>query len=429
MAIADTLRNALESWVVRVIAAIAVVVVLIAVVAWLGVFTAIFHSRWFVEIVLALVAIVLFATLFWGVPWFRERRFVNQEGSGYRVGGGESPQEFRAKFVSTIRRLKGLPQASGKGDPLYSLPWFLMLGPAQSGKSAALAAAERFSPITTVAPEGTTNFDCWVSNTMLVLDTAGRYAIAADAAKDRGEWYRLLRLIRYYHGRDPMSGLIITIAADRLASETEESLRELGGRLRERVEEAIEELGVDAPIYVLVTKCDRLEGFQEFFGLLPQRVLSEAVGYVDASDAVSNVAARGADAFKRFQDGVGSVYDRLHVLRLSILNGKTAEPLRHPIFCFPEEFRALGGPLAAFVEPLVGNDVRYHPTILRGVFFASASQQGAPISSLRQKLEIAGQPAVAEGKQARGYFLNDLFATVLPRDRALAGPAVQRSKA
>src|SRR5208282_2942176 len=73
----------------------------------------------------------------------------------------------------------------------------------------ALIAAERFSPITAVAPEGTTNFDCWVSNTMLVLDTAGRYAIAADAAKDRGEWYRLLRLIRHYHGRDPMNGLII----------------------------------------------------------------------------------------------------------------------------------------------------------------------------------------------------------------------------
>jgi len=429
MAIADTLRNAIESPVVRLVAVIAALVVLVAVVTWLGVFTAIFHSRWFLEIVAASVAIVLFVVLFWGVPWFREWRFVNQEGSGYRVAGEESPQEFRAKFVSAIRRLKGLPQASGKGDPLYSLPWFLMLGPAQSGKTAALAAAERFSPITAVAPGGTMNFDCWVSNTMLVLDTAGRYAIAADAAKDRAEWYRLLRLIRHYHGHEPMSGLILTIAAGQLASQPEDKLRELGGRLRERVEEAIQELGVDAPVYLLVTKCDLLEGFQEFFGLLPQRVLSEALGYADASDAASNVAARGADALKRFQDGVRSVYDRLHVLRLSILNGKTAEPLRHPIFCFPEEFRALEEPLATLVEPLVGSDIRYHPTFLRGIFFASAAQQGSPISSLRRRLEIAGQPAASEGKQARGFFLNDLFATVLPRDRALAGPAVQRSRA
>jgi type VI secretion system protein ImpL len=429
MAIADTARNAIESPVIRLVAAIAAVVALIAVVAWLGLFTAIFHSRWFLEIALAAAAIVVFAVLFWCVPWFREWRFVNQGSSGYRVGGEESPQEFRAKFVSTIGKLKSLPQASGKGDPLYSLPWFLMLGPAQSGKTAALAAAERFSPITAVAPEGTANFDCWVSNTMVVLDTAGRYAIAADAAKDRGEWYRLLRLIHHYHGHDPMSGLIITIAADQLGSEPEEKLRELGGKLRERVEESIQELGVDAPVYVLVTKCDLLEGFQEFFGLLPQRVLSEAVGYVDDSGAASNAASRGAAAFKRFQAGVRSVYDRLHILRLSIFNGKTAEQMRQPIFCFPEEFRALEGPLEAFIEPLAGEDVRYHPTLLRGIFFASSAQQGAPISSLRRQLEISAQPAAGNGKQAKGFFLNDLFASVLPRDRALAGPAVQRSKA
>jgi len=428
MAFAETIRSVIESPLLRLAAVVVAIVAVIAIAVGLGLFSAIIHSRWFLEICVAAAAMVLLVVIFSGIPWFREWRFVNQNSPGYRAGSGESPQESRAKFLSAISELKSLPQVSGKGDRLYWLPWYLMLGPSQSGKTAALMASEKFSPLTAVGTDGTKNFDCWVSNTMLVLDTAGRYAIAADAARDRSEWYRLLRLVRHYHRREPMSGLIIAVAADQIATEPEEKLRELGGKLRERVNESIQELGVSPPVYILVTKCDRLEGFREFFGLLPPRALSEAVGYMDDTSAAPGGAAGAAQPSARIETGLRSVYDRLHFLRLSILNGKTAEQLRQHIFCFPEEFRALLAPLGALLEPLAGQDVRYHPTLVRGIFFTSARQQGLPISALRRQLEIAAEPMSSEAKEATGFFLSDLFGTLLPRDRALARPATWRPK-
>ncbi len=427
MAISDTLKGALSSEKLVFIGVILAAIAVIAASMWLGLFHWLIlaaHKRWFLEVVVAIAAIALIAGLFWGIPWFREWRFVRQQGSGFRAGAGESPQELRAKFVSAIGKLKSLPQASGNGDGLYSLPWYLMLGPAESGKTAAIVASELFSPLTaSSAGTATQNFDCWVSNTMIVVNTASRYAVPADAAKDRAEWYRLVRLIRYYHGREPLSGLIVAIPANQLLSESEDKLRELGGKLRERIEESINQLGVDLPVYVLVTKVDLLEGFQEFVGLLPQRVMGEAVGYVDPA-----AGRRGPEALGRFEAGVHSVYERLNFLRSSILNGNTAEELRRSIFCFPEEFRALEAPLRGFIEPLVNEDVRYHTPLFRGIFFASSRSQGAPVSSLRKQLEIAALPP-SDGKPGRACFLNDLFSLVLPRDRALAGPPTRRAKA
>jgi type VI secretion system protein ImpL len=422
MAILDTLNRARQSPVILFGAAGATVVALFALLVWLGLVRALLHSPWLWEIVIALTALVAIVIIVWGIPWWRERSFVHRLGSDYRVAGEGSPQEFQGKFTHALRRFRSLPQQSGKGEPLYSLPWFLMVGPGGAGKSEALKTSGLFSALTPPQAEGgTQNCDWWVSNTMLVLDTAGRYAIPIDVARDRGEWYRLLRLVRHYHGREPLNGMILTVSANELASQPDDKLRADGGQVRERIEEAIQELGVDFPVYVLVTKCDQLEGFGEFFGVLPQRIANDAVGFVDDPPAgVGGGPARGTEAARRFQAGVHSVYERLHVLRLSILNGNTPEALRQPIFCFPEEFRAIERSLSAFVGPLLSEDVRYHTPLFRGVFFASARREGTPVSSMRKQVQIAEEPAALESMPQQPYFLRDLFETILPRDRALS---------
>ena len=102
-----------------------------------------------------------------------------------------------------------------------------------------------------------------------MLDTGSRYVAQADKARDRAEWYRLLRLLRRHREHEPINGLLVTVAADTLASQTEEKIRADASRLRERIEEAVRELGCEFPIYLVVTKCDQIEGFSTFFTPLP----------------------------------------------------------------------------------------------------------------------------------------------------------------
>jgi len=431
MPIVDTAKNALKSPAAIVAAGLIIIAALIAGMAKLGFFRALIRSGWLPEIAVVVAVIALLPIIFVGLPWYRKRVFTRRLASGYRVGGEQSPQEFQAKFTASLRRFRSLPQHLGKGDSTYALPWFLTIGPGASGKTEAVKSSGIFSALTsTTAEEATQNCDWWVSNSMLLLDTAGRYTIPTDVERDRGEWYRLLRLIKYYHGREPLSGMIVTVAIDYLASQPDEKLRADAGQARERIEETIQEVGVDFPIYILVSKCDLVEGFGEFFGALPVRVLNQAVGWIDDPPAgIAGGPARGAAAFRRLQNGLESTYQRLNVLGTSMLSGKIAEDLRQPLFCFPEEFRALTGRLGVFAEVLSSEDVRYHTPMLRGVFVSSASQQGPRTSFLRSEVAIASQPKPSESKAPSGYFLRELFEIILPRDRAIARTAASKAAA
>ncbi|HJU11850.1 MAG TPA: type VI secretion protein IcmF/TssM N-terminal domain-containing protein [Candidatus Binataceae bacterium] len=402
-----------------ILAAIVLVLVLIGALAKRGAFVGITHSFWLPWVVLAIAIVLTLLIIFVGLPWYRERQFVRQLGSGYRIAGQQSPQELQAKFSSGFRAYCTLPQHAGKGEPSYALPWFLLIGAGQSGKTEAVKTAGTFSSLTTARDGATQNFDFWVSNSVLLLDTAGRYAIASDIERDRAEWYRLLRLIKHYHGREPINGIVIAVGADHLVAQSDETLRADAAQQRERIEDAIKVLALSVPVYVLVTKCDVLDGFDEFTAALPARVLNEAVGFID-EPITARGPSRGHEQFMRLQSGLESMYEQLRNRGIAVLNGKAAESLRRPLFCFPEEFRLLAARLGTFLEVLSGEDVRYHTPLLRGVFLSAARQQELRLSLLRTQLGITSSPPSATSKPTTHCFLRDVFDVILPRDRGLA---------
>lgn len=379
-------------------------------------------SPWFWGVVAVLVMVGLFFAIRNGIPWLRERYFLRQEGSASVIAGQESPEEFHARFTKALQTLKSLPQLKGRESPLYVLPWYLLIGEANAGKTTAIRSAEAFSPLISVSDNAITqNCDWWIANTAVVLDTTSRYVAQTDKARDRAEWYRLLRLLRQHREHEPINGVIIAISTETLISQPEERLRTEASRLRERCEEAVQELGCDFPVYFLLTKCDQLEGFPEFFTALPVHVLNEVVGFVDDSPSEAQNGkplVRSEEALQRLQSGLRLIYERLHQFRFSLLESKLPERLRQPVFCFPEEFQALQQALMAFAKPLLSVDPRYHTPLFRGIFLSSALQAETSTSLLRRQLQIT-EPSGLRQEENRHYFLYDLFHAILPRDRGL----------
>jgi len=426
--IPESLKNTLRSRYVIVGAALIALLLILAVLYWLGWLGAMLSSPWFWAVLVVLVAVGIVVAVRWGIPWLQERRFLRQESSDYVVAGEESPEEFRAKFAKALQMLSRLPQLKGAADPVYALPWYVLIGAAQSGKSAAVQGSGLFSPLLPIASDagGTQNYDWWVSNSALIIDTAGRYSLPVQAERDRAEWYRLLRLLHHHREQEPVNGLLLTVSAEWLASQPPETLRADASKLRDRLEEAVRELGVDAPVYLLITRCDVIEGFSEFFGQLPERMQSEVLGYVNdaATSSAGQDAQRGTGALRGLAAGLQSIYDRLHVFRLALLESQAPESVRQAVFCFPEEFKALQQPILTFAEPLLSEDVRYHNPLFRAIYFTSTEQTASRVSLLRGQLNL-GQDTTPVTPTSKRYFLHDLFDTLLPRDRGLAVPTSQ----
>ncbi|MFX1766060.1 type VI secretion protein IcmF/TssM N-terminal domain-containing protein [Paraburkholderia sp. A1RI-2L] len=321
---------------------------------------------------------------------------------------------LRRKWKAAVATLRQSNLRS-QGDPLYVLPWYMVIGRSGTGKTTALTRARLSSPIQKVSQQAeigqTANCDWWYFDRAVVIDCAGRYVQAEDIDQDRREWELGLDLLGRYRPREGLDGLVLAVSADRLAAPDADGFADEGRVVRARIEQLIKMFGKRFPVYVLITKCDRLYGFEAWAQALPADALDQAMGYLadEASDGEAAFAARALD----------SIGARLAALRLALVaRNPDASP---DLLMFPNELHQLRTGLAQFLAACLADNPYLERPLLRGIFFSSGQQEGGAVSSL-PGVPLPPTPVHAGGRA--GLFLHDFFGRILPQDRHTAKPAV-----
>ncbi|WP_410497881.1 type VI secretion protein IcmF/TssM N-terminal domain-containing protein [Chitinibacter sp. S2-10] len=330
------------------------------------------------------------------------------------VQSAESALKAKWKEAISLLRNSNLRRL---GNPLYVLPWYMVIGRSGSGKTTALTRARLSSPLKkrsfTGKVESTLNVDWWYFDKAIVLDTAGRYIEPEEIEADRQEWEKMLDLLGRYRAKEGLNGLVLTIQADHLLNPDADVLANEGRVIRMRIEQMIRLFDKRFPIYVLVTKCDQLYGLEAWSQLLPEGVLDQAMGYVGLESMQEQLDEAG------FVDAAFShVSTQLKRLQLAMMQRlESADPR---LLLLPSELLKLQEPLKVFLRHALGDSPYLEDPFLRGVFFSSGVQQGGAVSSLLK--EIAPQEP-EHAPVYKGLFLHDLFDRVLPGDRYLLHPA------
>lgn len=386
----------------------------------------VFDWPWWVGLFLVLLAAGLtLGGFFLRKIWLRrrEQNFVNDIGeqefarakARSRQENSElhSLQERWKTAVDTLRtsHLKKL------GNPLYVLPWYMVIGESGSGKTTSLNSARLASPIRDASRvqgiSGTKQCEWWFFEQAVVIDTAGRYALPVNEGPDKGEWQKFLALLVKYRRKEPLNGLIVTMAADRLLVTDQEQLEKDGTIIRSRIDELMRALGVRVPVYVLVTKCDLIQGVNRFCEHLPPKSLEQAMGIINQELSTDvNAFVEGA---------LHTIDDRLRNLRLQLLHQPGAKAADPELLLFPEEFETLKQGLTAFMGSAFGANPYQETPLLRGLFFSSGRQEGNPLSHFSRSMGLNGTEVPLPGT-SKGLFLHDFFAKILPRDRSLLAP-------
>lgn len=358
-----------------------------------------------------------------------ERQFVqevieqdNQKLKELSAAEQSQRKELQLKWKEAVEMLKRSPLRN-RGNPLYVLPWYLVLGESGSGKTTSINSARLASPFAEVhhAPgiSGTRNCDWWFFDQSIVLDTAGRYTLPVDGGRDTEEWQRFLSLLVKYRKKEPIHGVIMTVAADKLLTVPLEELEKDGLQLRRRLDELMRVLGIRFPVYLLVTKCDLVRGMAQFSGRLDDKALDQPMGFLnqDLSCDVSSFVGRALA-------GVG---ERLKELRVLLLNERHATPFTAETLLFPDEFSGLEKGIDCLARAAFQEN-RYQETpILRGIYFSSGRQEGTPFSHFLGEFGLIGGVQVLPGT-SKGLFLHDFFEKVLPEDRRLFAPTIHALK-
>ncbi len=380
--------------------------------------------RPFASVWLRLALVMFIITIFAGFQawkYYKQRKASAALASELATAAAEEQSsdakqlaERMADAISTLRKSR-----KTRGDVLYELPWYIIIGPPGAGKTTALvnsglkfplAGAKDRRPVSGVG--GTRYCDWWFTEDAVLIDTAGRYTtLDSDAGADKRSWLAFLDLLKKNRPLQPINGVMIAISLSDIMSLPEAELMSHSAAIRSRLVELHESLSIDFPVYVNFTKADLVPGFTEFFSNLGEarRKMVWGATFQVKSKSENRINDVGAEFDLLMERLSEEVSDRLQ---------EEVDPIaRVAVFGFPSQMAGLRGPITRFLEDIF-EPTRYQTNVpLRGFYFTSGTQEGTPIDRLLGSMAGlfggASHAAPAFAGRGKSFFISDLLTKVM----------------
>lgn len=326
----------------------------------------------------------------------RTRKRIGDLGPGNAEDEREAVARMTAAITEAKRTIARAPEIAQGRTPLYRIPWVLFVGDEVAGVDGLLRAGSEVSPFPASdkpAMAADEVWRWWFHKAMIAIEMHPRVVCDTGARLDRGLWYQSLMKLAEEREKLPLNGIVVVVAAQTLLGPAE-MLKDTATRLRRLVDEAMEHLQVQMPVYFVVSGLERLPGYEQLRATLPAEAFAQALGHRFAENEVVSAAASG-----RIEDVMQPIEDRLHALRMTMLRSQHTPQARRALFEFIESLRQAGPGLAQFVGLMLEDNPFQRTPRWRGLYFAGG----------------------ADAAHRGGAFVADLFSRFLPSDQPLAG--------
>ncbi|HWA25945.1 MAG TPA: type VI secretion protein IcmF/TssM N-terminal domain-containing protein [Lacunisphaera sp.] len=336
--------------------------------------------------------------------------------------------------IATLDRLRenfsrGIEKFEAVGKDLYSLPWYVVCGEPGSGKTEAVRRCKvGFPPGLQDEMQGaggTINMHWWFTNHAVLIDTAGKLLFQETPAGTTSEWTEFLNLLRTSRPHCPINGLLLVIPSESLIKDSFEEIENKAGKIARQLNTIQRTLDVRFPVFVLITKCDKIVGFREFFsGIKNQQLQDQMTGWsnpapLDTPVQLESISQHLAEVVKRIgRRQLGMLKDPV-----ATDAGKRRIDEVDSLYSLSASVGALAPRLRKYLETIfVVGGQQAKPLFLRGIYFTSALTEGKELDTeLAAALGMSEDqlPASKAWERERSYFLKDLFLQKIFREKGL----------
>lgn len=155
---------------------------------------------------------------------------------------------------------------------LSELPWYLLIGQEHAGKTTLLAKSginfllQRRHQDDVITE--TRHYDWFITRDAAIIDVPGRFLPSGSDADSRNSavWQYFLRLARKFRGRKGIKGIIIALPLpELLRTGDQQRHQEMLDKLLHSLQDLNRIFPRAIPCHLVITKCDLLPGFAEFF--------------------------------------------------------------------------------------------------------------------------------------------------------------------
>ncbi len=357
---------------------------------------------------------------------FRALQRKRQAEFDANVAAKEGIEDRRREWIKWTTELK-------KHDiDRYSLPMYLLVGEPQGGKSVLLHNSDLHFPFgqeKLSGVGGTRGCDWWFTDEAVVLDLAGRLFTHQGGASDEAEWNAFLALLSDYRPYCPANGIILVLPCDGLLTDGEAQVSQKASRMQGALRTLVEKLEARLPVYVVLSKADRIFGFVECFHTLDADQRNEMFGWSRPAEKLEvpfdpQEARQGFDGF----------VERARYLRAHRLaNARVPEAISDVdrFYAFPNELAALWPSLSTYLQRLFGDERLSERLFFRGFYLTCGLQKGTPIAKVCS--ELIGGAGESDRREleslftkSRAFFIRDLIKKRVFNEKGLVRPTRER---
>lgn len=400
---------------------------------------------------LASLVLVLVPLLCWLVVLLsRNRRLQAERNQAVAAELDRTLPYIQAQEQALDQGLSRFLHNAGGRRALYRLPWYLVVGDQRAGKTSFIDRTEQNFSLTRIdkaqkrgqqAQALAYPIGWWVSNDAMIIDPPGAFisqtsrlvspAEEADApemppATPARLWQHLLDWLVRNRSQRALNGVLLVVDLPALLHGTPEQRIALAHVLRTRLYEVSSQLGSRLPLYVVLSKFDLLDGFDQLYAGLPAASREKMLGFTFKLDAIGTFDAWLEEYGEQYGRMISALFEQM-VDRLDALD---AALLRARLFSLHAQLIGLRPILLGFLKETLASDRYTTPALVRGVYWSSVVQQGDMLNAFVRE---AAQPyrtklPLLEGKaqgKALAYFIQHAFRRVIYPESGLAGDNIK----
>jgi hypothetical protein len=364
------------------------------------------------------------------IIWRKSRAMASDITERAKHAQAKNPEQ-QAK-LERLRKafLEGIQKFADAGKDIYSLPWYIVCGEPGSGKTETIRHSGVGFPAGLLDQMqgigGTINMHWWFTNHAVILDTAGKMIFDEIPSGTNSEWVEFLTLLKTHRPNCPVNGLILVLPVDSLLKDSSEEIQRKAGRITNQLDRIQAVLDIRFPVYVIVTKCDLMHGFREFFADVKDPAMQQQMLGWSNPDPL-DMPFRPSLVSAHLQE----VANKLRQKRFTLL----ADPLPlagtghrlnevDALFTLPSSIEEMGPALKQYLDVLfVVGEWSQKPLFLRGIYFTSSVIEGPALDTeMASVLGIPVQNVPDIGRRwerERTFFLKDIFLQKIFHERGL----------
>lgn len=274
----------------------------------------------------------------------------------------KSHQNIETEEDTLSMVLKPLLHKAGK-KPVY-----LVLGNKGSGKNQFLNVSNAIKPMDKVKNVKNDFFEWSESDSAVYIKPNHRLTFQEISSNDSLLWDALINEVIKHKPRKPFAGCMLLIDFEFLIVHDDEQTDYTLNALLQRLESIKETTGATLPLYLIMTKLDKLEGFKEYIHFSPLKSSVEflAIPLKDAKGAILDY----------FRDSYKNIVKVMESNALDSSSYTNNPDEKQTILAFPKQFELCEKEISRIIERLNELNQGTYSIDIREVFFSSSLQGG-----------------------------------------------------